>query len=129
WLEQRAPYLPADFDPRFNQCAPEDQQLPPLQGGEVLRCVHMSERPIVTYVLPDPFVPVRFRFVAADIHRRARLDTVILEPHLSRAQLIWRCSAPVGKRPTDLREITIGEQPADLAPHARGGKPMFRSLD
>lgn len=130
WLEQRAPYLPADFDPRYFQCAPLDQQLPPLRGGELLRCIHMAELPVVSYVLPDPSLPVRFRFIDVDRPQTARLDTVILEPHLARCQLIWRASVPLGRRPSDLREVHVGD-PRATAPliEARGGKPKFRGLD
>lgn len=131
WLEHHAPYLPPDFDPLFHQCAPEDQQLPPLRGGEVFRCVHMSERPVVQYAIPSLRVPVRFRAVTGDVLRDARLDTVILEPHLHRAQLVWRCAVMVGKKPSDLREIMVGDLPAaePVAMGTRDGKPVFRSLD
>jgi hypothetical protein len=131
WLDHHAPYLPPDFDPLFHQCAPEDQQLPPLRGGEVIRCVHMSERSVVQYVIPSLRVPVRFRAVTGDTIRDARLDTVILEPHMQRAQLVWRCHTAVGKKPSDLREIIIGDQ-RDAEPAIMGmrdGKPVFRGLD
>lgn len=129
WLDRHAPYLPPDFDPLFHQCAPEDQQLPPLRGGEVFRCVHMSERPVVQYVMPSPLVPVRFRAIGGDTQRQARLDTVILEPHLGQAQLVWRCSVPLSKKPSDLREIMVGES-HDAGPvGTRDGKPVFGGLD
>lgn len=129
WRDEHAPYLPPDFDLRFNHCAPEDQQLPPLQGGEVMRCFNMSRIPVVTYVMPSPLLTVRFRSVAADSLRQARLDTIILEPHLCRAQLVWRCAVPLSKRPSDLREVMIGDDSRDRPIGARAGKPKFRSLD
>jgi hypothetical protein len=129
WLDHHAPYLPPDFDPLFNQCAPEDQQLPPLRGGEIIRCVHMSERPVVQYVMPSLRVPVRFRSVSGDTLREARLDTIVLEPHLQRAQLVWRCFVPVGKKPSDLREVLVGEQPEPSIVGSRDGKPVFGGLD
>lgn len=129
WRDHHAPFLPPDFDPSFNQCAPEDQQLPHLKGGELFRCVHMSARPVVSYVMPRPSWPVRFRTIAADSLREARLDTVILEPHRSRAQLVWRCSLPVGKKPSDLREVLVGEPEQTGHVGNRRGKPAFRNLD
>ncbi len=128
WLDHRAPYLPVDFDVRYHQCAPADQQLPALAGGELIRCVHMAAQPLVQYRVPNPRIPVCFRAVAGDHQREAQLDTIVLEPQLGRAQLVWRCAIPVGKRPSDLRAILIGEQPATIV-GSRGGKPAFRKLD
>ncbi|NVB40826.1 DUF2169 domain-containing protein [Pseudenhygromyxa sp. WMMC2535] len=128
WRDERAPYLPADFDPRYNQSAPEDQQLATLRGGEELRCIHMAAEPVVRYRVPELRVPVCFRFVDADTHREARLDTLILEPHLGQAQLLWRCAVPLRRRPSDLREILIGDQPPAGPMDRQGGKPRFRRL-
>jgi hypothetical protein len=128
WRDHHAPFLPPDFDPLFHQCAPEDQQLPALHAGEQIRCVHMSRRPVVTYVIPELDVPVCFRGVMADSHRNARLDTVILEPDLARAQLVWRCAVPVGKKPSDLREVMIGTAAHAGPVGSRAGKPVFRDL-
>ena len=131
WLDNVAPFLPPDFDERYYQCAPLDQQLPRLAGGEVIRCVHMNEEhPVVSYVVPSGGVPVGFEFV--DERRRANgvLDTVILQPHLRLAHLIWRASTPMGKRIHDLHGIRVGPTPTDAEglQGYRAGKPVFRSL-
>jgi len=34
WLDDVFPFLPADFDERYYQAAPEDQQVPWLKGGD-----------------------------------------------------------------------------------------------
>ncbi len=129
WRDRHAPYLPPDFNPLFHQFAPTDQQLRELRPGDRIRCVHMARQPVVSYVIPEIEVPVRFRSVSADSHRRGRLDGVILEPHLRRAQLVWRCAVPVGKRPSDMREINIGAFPRTGPVASRAGKPVFRNLD
>lgn len=131
WREERAPYLPADFDVGYFQCAPPDQQFPRFRGGERIRCVHMAREGAVDYVIPTLSVPVRFRFHDGDVERRAALDTVTLEPHLGRAMLVWRASAPMRNKPTALREILVGEQPAfGREGHIgyRDGKPVFAGL-
>lgn len=130
WLDDVAPFLPADFDERYFQSAPPDQQLPSINAGEVIRCIHMSPEPVVQYSLPTGGVPVVFDF--ADGPRRApsRLDTVILQPHHRIAHLIWRCSTPLGKRLHDLHGVRLGPTPSDADGLCgyRDGKPMFRSL-
>jgi hypothetical protein len=130
WRDERAPYLPADFDPSYFQCAPLDQQFSHFRGGERIRCIHMAEQEVVDYIIPASLVPIRFRFRDADVERSAVLDTVIVEPHLARALLVWRASVPLRKKLTALQEVWVGEPPpAPSTPCAyRRGKPVFRGL-
>ncbi len=130
WRRGQAPYLPRDFDPLYYQCAPVDQRFPHFRGGERICCVNMGPDPIVDYVMPSISMMLRFRFFNRDVERRGTLDTVILEPHLRRAQLVWRASVPLGKKLTDLREVWVGPQVPDerLLVGYRDGRPVFRSL-
>ena len=70
WLKDQFPFLPADFDPQYFQSAPSDQQVPYLQGGEVVRCTNMTSdgRPMV-FAVPAITVPVAFRFRNREIHK------------------------------------------------------------
>ncbi len=131
WRDERAPFLPADFDSRYFQSAPADQQFPHFQGGERIRCVHMAAKPVVQYVIPSLRVPVGFRFIDREIEQVGVLDTVILEPHHSLAMLVWRTRVPIGKKLNVLREIIVGERPRETrgTPVAyRRGKPVFDGL-
>lgn len=131
WLEYCCPFLPADFDPRYHQAAPKDQQFPRFSGGERIRCIHMASRPVVEYEIPTRQIPVRFRFVQGLVEREAELDTILLEPHLEQATLIWRASAPLTKKLVDLRAIEAGEQPSVERTGVIGyrrGKPVFPGL-
>ncbi|NVB38569.1 DUF2169 domain-containing protein [Pseudenhygromyxa sp. WMMC2535] len=131
WRAERCPFLPEDFDDRYFQCAPLDQQFPHFRGGELIRCVHMAERSVVTYRIPEQAPPVSFDFVAGRVERRAVLDTVILEPHHERVRLVWRASAPLTKKLTDLRGVDVGEQPLparDGIIGYRRGKPVFPGI-
>ncbi len=131
WREEVCPFLPEDFDERYFQCAPQDQQFPRFCGGEQIRCVHMAAQPVVEYRLPTVRVPVAFDFVHGRIERIAELDTVILEPHHAIAVLVWRASAPLTKKLTDLRGVEVGEQPRadrDGSIGNRRGKPVFPGI-
>jgi hypothetical protein len=131
WLDEVAPFLPADFDSRYFQSAPHDQQFPHFRGGERLRCFNMSANPVVEYVIPSLSVPVRFRFVDRTVERPSVLDTVILEPHENLAMLVWRASVPLGKKLNLLQFIEVGEQPPATgdSPHgSRNGKPRFKGI-
>lgn len=132
WREERAPFLPADFDSRYFQSAPVDQQFPHFRGGERIRCVHMAAAPVVQYVIPLLRVPVRFHFVDREVERIGVLDTVILEPHLARAMVVWRARVPLGKKLNMLREISVGEPPRIRTGRPvgrRNGKPVFAGID
>jgi hypothetical protein len=132
WRDERAPFLPANFDSRYFQSAPADQQFPHFQGGEQIRCVHMAEEPVVKYVIPSLRIPVRFHFVDREVEQIAVLDTVSLEPHLALATLVWRTRVPLGKKLNALQRISVGEQPRSKQSKPigyRNGKPVFRGLD
>lgn len=132
WRDEVCPLLPADFDERYFQSAPPDQQFPLFGGGEVIRCVHMSADPVVRYDIPALQVPVRFRFNDRDVDEVARLDTVILEPHDHLALLLWRARTRLPKQLTALREIFVGKQPRgrdDGLVGYRDSRPVFTDLD
>ncbi|MEM9462924.1 MAG: DUF2169 domain-containing protein [Myxococcota bacterium] len=130
WRDEIAPFLPADFDDRYFQAAPVDQHFPPFEGGERIRCVHMAHQPVVEYRLPRIELPIRFRFRGGDRIQHPMLDTVVVEPHESRALLTWRTSVVLGKKLNELIEIGIGPAPASPGPVGRRrGKPLFENLD
>jgi hypothetical protein len=132
WLDEVAPFLPADFDDRYFQSAPTDQQFPLFKGGEVIRCVHMAASPVVEYRIPSLQLPVSFGFEKGDVRSFGVLDTIVLKPHEGFATLTWRATVPLGKRLHALRSIVVGEQShhASARPQAyRHGKPFFRGLN
>lgn len=123
WLDEIYPFLPPDFDHQYFQCAPPDQQFPRFRGGEQITCVHMAAQRVVRYRIPALDVPVAFHFVGGVVQGLCELDTVILEPHLSRAILVWRTRVVLGKKIDLLREIAVGKPP--VATGLRRGKPVL----
>lgn len=130
WLDEVCPFLPESFDHRYFQAAPSDQQFPHFTGGERIRCVHMAELPVVLYEIPPLRVPIEFCFFDRNVSVPSVLDTVVLEPHLGRAILVWRARIALGKKPDDLREIHVGPMPSkdDGIIGYRRGKPLFAGL-
>jgi len=108
WQEERAPFLPVDFDCRYFQAAPEDQQLPYFKGGEVVRCERMSVEGLFSFIIPTLELPIVFRFRSQDLGVSPNLDTLIIEPDARRFLLVWRASTPLGRKLTDLREVRVG---------------------
>ena len=80
WLNSAFPFLPEDFDDRYFQSAPADQQIPFLQGGETVRCINMTPGGKFAFTVPKVEVPIVFRFRDREVRVEPNLDTLIIEP-------------------------------------------------
>ncbi len=129
WINNTFPFLPADFDNRYFLCAPPDQQVPHLRGGEIVRCTHMTPEGEFFATLPQPSLPVIFQFMDRAIQTEPLLDTVVVQPTRRCIILIWRARMAAGHKLTHLREIRVGlpREPQRLQ-RRKNGKPYFRSL-
>jgi hypothetical protein len=92
WLQHRHPLLPLDFDERFFQLAPDDQQSPTfLRGGEAVWIRNMTPEGVLRFELPKIFLGFETHFYdgSFELHQKRRLHTVIIEPDLRRVSLVW----------------------------------------
>ena len=92
WERQRQPLLPEDFDERYYQCAPNDQQAPQfLKGGEPVTLVNLTPEGELRFALPRVFLAFETQFTTGERqhHEKARLHTVIIEPDFPRVSLVW----------------------------------------
>ena len=92
WMKTRQPLLPEDFDERFFQCAPTDQQAPQfLRGGEPVALLNLSPIAEVRFLLPKMYLGFETRFYDGTraIHKMRHLHSVILEPDYPRVSLVW----------------------------------------
>src|SRR5262249_2280148 len=77
WLDEVFPFLPADFDERYYQSAPEDQQIPYPQGGETVELLNLTPGGKSTFTLPKRDVPiVFFRKSGEKEEKQAVIDTI-----------------------------------------------------
>lgn len=108
WQAERMPFLPEDFDPRYYQAAPPDQQIPYPLGGEPIVLLHLGTRPRLEARLPRDTLHVRFvRRRGPVVELAARIDTVVIEPELDRLSLTWRASCPLDRDAFELQEMQI----------------------
>ena len=107
WMENVLPFLPADFDDRYFQAAPQDQWVPALTPGDAYLCVHMSPEPRFEFRLPD--LPVTITFVRPGRHsvHTPRPDTLIIEPHERRIVLLARASIVLPRKFTRVSEVHV----------------------
>ena len=126
WKDERFPFLPNDFDEQYFLSSPQNQQLPTLQGGEVVRCVNMTPERILAITVPTIDIPVAYYFRDRIENIVPKLDTFLIEPDERRVLITWRCKMALGRKLNALREIKVGQEAAK--PRMRNGKPYFRSL-
>ena len=113
WMDHKFPFLPDDFDDRYFQCAPEDQQTDYLQGGEEVMLTNLTKRGRTVFKLPALKEPFDFSYKNGEQQRIAGVvDTLVLEPDLGRFTLTLRASLALAKELHEIREIRSGPRAA-----------------
>ncbi len=125
WLEERWPHFPADFDYRYFNAAPEDQQIDGyLSGDEPLVIAGVDpDRDVIETRLPGVRVRCVLRRKGAEdaIEDVAmRLDTLWIDADERRLVLVWRGTArAIDKRLGDVGALLFAaeslSQPAATA--------------
>jgi len=130
WVNEGIPFFPKDFDDRYFQAAPEDQQVPYPRGGETVTLVNLSPRGTLRFRLPRLQVPVAFiphRGPAKQLD--AALDTVLIEPESSHVLLTWRLTWPLRRDAFEMKQVVVGGRSRGwLRAHAVG-KTYYPNLD
>ena len=106
WQQQRAPYLPTDFDMRFCQVAPPALVAPGyLQAGALVEARGVSASGVLRVALPPVRVEVTYVVDRVPQVRPANLDTVVIEPDECRVVLVWRAVLPCDKKALRVNEV------------------------
>ena len=91
WLDEVFPFLPADFDERYFQAAPLDQQLPKSVGDQRVTLINLTPDGRRDFMIQNFQAPVHIfprRGKREDL--TAALDTILLEPDAGTVALTWR---------------------------------------
>lgn len=116
WRRTRAPYLPADFDPRFfHTVAPDQTTVGHLRGGEPVHVEHASPSPL-QFTLPLCAWSLRASFAGRLMRLSPRLESVTIEPDDRRLCMLWRAALALREPVLDLDEVTVDLRRLDLAP-------------
>jgi hypothetical protein len=130
WLDTRAPFWPDDFDYRYFQSAPPDQQISYPSGGEEVILKNLTPDGHVAFHLPTLAMPVWFLpYRGRDVRVDAVLDTIVIEPDRGLFTLGWRAVLPMRKSCFDIKQIVAGEM-SKAWERARkfGNKPYYKGL-
>ncbi|GGD74537.1 DUF2169 family type VI secretion system accessory protein [Caballeronia grimmiae] len=113
WLDNVFPFLPKDFDERYYQTAPEDQQLPVPTGPIGVELTGLTSDGIRRFILPHFEAPVRvFPRTGGREDYAAKLDTIVFEPDEERFALTWRLTRPLKKSLHEIAQVVAGRDNA-----------------
>lgn len=111
WRQEVAPFLPDDFDDRFNQIAPEDQQISYPKGGELVQLTNlMKAHPILAFHLPA-LDRVKLHVLRTDYSTEvidAHADTLFIETEAKQFSVTWRASTPIRRRLQEFDTVAVG---------------------
>ncbi len=129
WQDNVFPFLPADFSEAYYQCAPADQQIEYLRGGETVELVNLTPQGRTIFTLPKVEVPVVFFLNKGDPHHtHAVADTLVLEPDLGRFTITWRASLPLRKNLFEVPQVLAGRKSRGWWRARELGKTYYPSL-
>lgn len=110
WEQERQPLLPKDFNEKYYQCAPPDQQVSGyLKGGEIVELYNLTSDGLLQFRLPDVGQDLLFLtdFGNTTEEHTAKLHTVILEPDERRFVMVWHTSLYCHGKDHKLRKTGI----------------------
>lgn len=111
WRRTRFPSWAADFDSRYNNCAPHDQQPQSyLVGGERVDVLNMSRDGALSFEIPKVRLSFRTRFGSERVDHEGQLCTVIVEPNVPRVALVWQTFLICNRRADQLDETLVVEK-------------------
>jgi len=93
WEATKKPLLADDWHPRALLTAPPDQQVGGyLEGGEAVEVVHMNERGVLKFAIPQHELRLKTSFGSNVREHGGLLVSVFVEPDPGRVTLLWQSS-------------------------------------
>jgi hypothetical protein len=130
WLDNIFPFLPHDFDDRYYQAAPPEQQMDYPCGGEEVILENLTPSGYLAFRLPELNVPVvYYHRDAKNYEYRAVVDTIMIEPDLCRFTMSCRSSLPLRRNMFEIEQVLVGEMPRSWHRARALGKTYYPSLD
>jgi hypothetical protein len=131
WLADVFPFLPKDFDERYYQAAPDDQQVPVPNGPLDVVLSGFTPDGVRRFELPHFEAPVHVfpkRGEREDL--TAKLDTIAFKPDEQRFTMSWRVARPLKKNMHEIAQVLVGKKGRDWwQQRDRAGFPISVSLE
>jgi len=130
WMDNGFPFLPADFDDRYFQAAPDDQQLALPLGEQVVTLTNLTPEGASSFVLPHFAAPIQvFPKKGRPESMTASADTVIIEPDEHRVCLVWRVARPLSRNIFEIGQVLVGQKPPGWWRARRTGKKYLDTAE
>jgi hypothetical protein len=114
WREEVAPFLPADFDERYYQTAPSDQQMPLPLGERTVTLLNLTPDGRRDFALPHFEAPITVFLKNGGREDFTGLaDTILIEPDLERVTMTWRVTRPLRKSLFEIAQVLVGRKGAE----------------
>lgn len=127
WKANVFPFLPADFDERYYQTAPADQQIDPPRSGTPVVLLNLTPRGREAFRLPDTLLPLRvYRGREACLDAAVLPDTLILDPEVREFMLVWRIWVPIRRIISEFTEAWIGPPTPPMLRAREFGRSFLR---
>jgi len=129
WIDNIFPFLPADFDERYFQMAPKDQQIPLPAKGTEIGLANLTPAGREVFRLPETGLPLTvFRKRNKVFDQVVRPDTLLFDPEARKFSMVWRIDIPIKRIITEFTEAWIG-LPTDAMLRARAeGRGYIRAV-
>lgn len=113
WLRDHFPFLPPDFDERYYQAAPPDQQVPLdhfRRGPVEVQLANLTPEGLTRFTIPLLEAPVNiFPKRGEREDYTAGVDTVVIEPDARRYTLSWRVARPLRRSMHEVAAVLVGK--------------------
>lgn len=110
WERDRAPFLPDDFDARFHQCAPADQQIAYPEAGDTLWLENLTTSGDARIPLPlEAVLMTVIRYDGERIRLAPKVDTLIVDTSARRLDVVYRAHVPLARSVRDIEAVVIGK--------------------
>lgn len=108
WQQQRAPYLPLDFDSKFFNAAHPDLSFERyLAGGEPVLVVNASRHGALGFSLPVCEIAAVARIAGRTVPMQLNLETVLIEPDENRLCMTWRAALTCDKQALRIERVSL----------------------
>jgi hypothetical protein len=111
WLDDVFPFLPRDFDARYYQAAPLDQQIPLPKSTLEVAMSGLTADGLRRFELPYFDAPVHvFPKRGGQEDLTASLDTIAFEPDHERFTMSWRVARPLKRNMHEIAQVLVGKK-------------------
>jgi hypothetical protein len=113
WQQNRAPFLPSDFNPLYYQTSPADQIYPgDVEMGAPVEVINASPSGSLAFCLPPLTLEAVVKAGDDRVALTMRRDTIVIDGDTERLLMVWRATVPVNGRIYEIDWIKV---------HAPGG--------